>query len=78
LDHWVFYFFIFVITFNWKESGVESEGFLAHELQEVCKDAVEGEKDAEWMRTYNVTTDNTYTVVSPAPEVRAYLHYGLR
>ena len=37
-----------------------------------------GEKDAEWMRTYNVTTDNTYTVVSPAPEVRAYLHYGLR
>ena len=37
-----------------------------------------GEKDAEWMRTYEVTTSNTYTVVSPAPEVRAYLHYGLR
>lgn len=36
------------------------------------------EKNAEWMRAYNVTTNNTYTVVSPAPEVRAYLHYGLR
>ena len=38
------------ITFNWKETGIESEGFLAHELQEVCKDAVEGEKDAESMQ----------------------------
>ena len=37
-----------------------------------------GQKNAEWMKTYNVTTNNTYTVVSPAPEVRAYLHYGLR
>ena len=38
------------ITFDWKETGIESEGFLAHELQEVCKDAVEGEKDAESMQ----------------------------
>ena len=38
------------ITFNWIETGIESEGFLAHELQEVCKDAVNGEKDAERMQ----------------------------
>ena len=36
------------------------------------------EKDAEWMRTYNCSTTNTYNVISPAPEVRAFLNYGLR
>ena len=33
-------------TYTWKESGVESQGFIAHELQEVVPDAVIGEKDA--------------------------------
>ena len=36
------------------------------------------EKNAEWMRLYNVSTSNTYNEVSPAPEVRAFLNYGLR
>ena len=36
------------------------------------------EKDAEWMRLYNCTTTNTYNVVSPAPETRVFLNYGLR
>ena len=36
------------------------------------------EKDAEWMRAYNCTTSNTYNVVSPAPETRIFLNYGLR
>ena len=36
------------------------------------------EKDAEWMRVYNCSTTNTYNEVSPAPEVRAFLNYGLR
>jgi len=33
-------------TYSWKESGVTSQGFIAHELQEVVPDAVVGEKDA--------------------------------
>ena len=33
-------------TYTWKESGEASQGFIAHELQEVCPDAVTGEKDA--------------------------------
>jgi hypothetical protein len=37
-----------------------------------------GEKNAEWMRLYNCSTTNTYNIVSPAPEVRAFLNYGLR
>jgi hypothetical protein len=34
------------VTYKWKFSGEASEGFIAHELQEVCPDAVTGEKDA--------------------------------
>jgi len=33
-------------TFKWKSDGSEGQGFIAHELQEVCPDAVTGEKDA--------------------------------
>lgn len=36
------------------------------------------EKDAQWMKLYNCTTSNTYNVVSPAPETRVFLNYGLR
>jgi hypothetical protein len=34
------------VTFTWKKSGLDGQGFIAHELQEVCPDAVVGEKDA--------------------------------
>jgi hypothetical protein len=33
-------------TFKWKVDGTAGEGFIAHELQEVCPEAVGGEKDA--------------------------------
>ena len=33
-------------TYKWKESGLSSQGFIAHEVAEVCPDAVSGEKDA--------------------------------
>jgi hypothetical protein len=33
-------------TYTWKDNGVSSQGFIAHELQEVVPDAVVGEKDA--------------------------------
>ena len=34
------------VKWNWKRNGLESEGFVAHELQEVVPIAVAGEKDA--------------------------------
>jgi len=33
-------------TYTWKDGGIAGEGFIAHELQAVCPDAVTGEKDA--------------------------------
>ena len=33
-------------TYNWKADGSDGEGFIAHELAEVCPQAVTGEKDA--------------------------------
>jgi hypothetical protein len=32
-------------TYNWKSNGSDGQGFIAHELQEICPDAVTGEKD---------------------------------
>jgi len=34
------------VTYTWKNSGAAGEGFIAHELQEVCPIAVTREKDA--------------------------------
>jgi hypothetical protein len=34
------------VTYNWKKSGVASQGFIAHELQEVVPECVTGVKDA--------------------------------
>jgi hypothetical protein len=34
------------VTYQWKKDGQDGEGFIAHELAEVCPEAVTGEKDA--------------------------------
>jgi hypothetical protein len=34
------------VTYKWKVDGSDGEGFIAHELAEVCPNAVNGEKDA--------------------------------
>jgi hypothetical protein len=34
------------VTYTWKADGSSGEGFIAHELAEVCPGAVSGEKDA--------------------------------
>jgi hypothetical protein len=34
------------VKFEWKETGKKEEGFIAHEVDEIFKDAVGGEKDA--------------------------------
>ena len=38
------------VQFDWKVSGETSEGFIAHEVQEVFPEAVSGEKDGEDMQ----------------------------
>jgi hypothetical protein len=34
------------VTYTWKADGSDGQGFIAHELAEVCPDAVTGAKDA--------------------------------
>jgi hypothetical protein len=34
------------VTYKWKSDNTDGQGFIAHELQAVCPDAVTGEKDA--------------------------------
>ena len=34
------------VTYKWKLSGIDGQGFIAHELQAICPEAVVGEKDA--------------------------------
>ena len=34
------------VTYKWNADGSDGQGFIAHELAEVCPDAVTGEKDA--------------------------------
>jgi len=34
------------VTYKWKENNLDGQGFIAHELAEVCPQAVSGEKDA--------------------------------
>jgi hypothetical protein len=34
------------VTYTWKIDGTDGEGFIAHELAEICPHAVSGEKDA--------------------------------
>ena len=38
------------VKFDWKEDGTTSEGFIAHEVQEIFPDAISGEKDGEDMQ----------------------------
>ena len=39
------------VKFKWKQTGVESEGFIAHEVDEIYSECVNGEKDGERMQT---------------------------
>jgi hypothetical protein len=34
------------VTYKWNQDGSNGQGFIAHELQSVCPDAVSGDKDA--------------------------------
>jgi hypothetical protein len=52
--------------------------FAARRLEDSLLTVNLGEKNAEWMKTSDCSTTNSYNVVNPAPEVRAFLNYGLR
>jgi hypothetical protein len=47
------------VTYTWKLDGSASEGFIAHELAEVCPQAVTGEKDS--VETYTDEDGNEQT-----------------
>jgi hypothetical protein len=61
-------------TYTWKADGSAGQGFIAHELQEVCPDAVTGEKDATEIRQVEVspavpaTYDDEGNELTPAVE----------
>jgi hypothetical protein len=43
------------VTYTWKATGQNDEGFIAHELAEVCPQAVSGEKDGMRTEQYEVS-----------------------
>jgi len=49
------------VKFDWKEDGTSSEGFIAHEVQEIFPDAVSGVKDAETMQGMDLWKNYTIT-----------------
>ncbi len=52
--------------------------FAARRIEDSLLTIDLGEKDAEWMKATACSTTNSYNVIDPAPEVRAFLNYGLR
>ncbi len=52
--------------------------FAARRIEDALLPIDLGEKNAEWMRASACSTTNSYNVIVPAPEVRAFLNYGLR
>jgi hypothetical protein len=57
------------VTYKWKDSGEESQGFIAHELQSVLSDCVVGEKDAIKQEQYEITPavkDEQGNILTPA------------
>jgi hypothetical protein len=51
------------VTYKWKLDDSDGQGFIAHELAEVCPDAVSGKKDA--METYKDEDGNEQTRIKP-------------
>jgi hypothetical protein len=62
------------VTYTWKVDGSAGQGFIAHELQTICPDAVTGEKDATEIRQVEVspavpaTYDDEGNELTPAVE----------
>jgi hypothetical protein len=60
------------VTYKWKVDGSSSQGFIAHELQEVVPEAVSGAKDGTGIQQYEITPavlatyDEEGNVLTPA------------
>ena len=57
------------VTYKWNVDGSDGEGFIAHELAEVCPIAVSGEKDATKEEEYEITPavkDEEGNITAPA------------
>lgn len=64
------------VTFKWKAGGTYGQGFIAHELQQVFPDAVNGQKDGDTMQS----VDSSFivaTLVKAIQELREEVR-GLR
>ena len=61
-------------TYTWKNTGLDGQGFIAHELQEVVPDCVGGEKDGTKIEQYEIspaipaTFDDEGNELTPAVE----------
>ena len=56
------------INFAWKADGTRTDGFFAHEVQEVVPEAAQGTKDAMMDQEYEVTPAVYEDVITPAVE----------
>jgi hypothetical protein len=57
------------ITYKWNADGADSQGFIAHELQEIVPECVVGEKDGTREEEYEVTPavkDEEGNITTPA------------
>jgi hypothetical protein len=54
------------VTYTWKVDGSAGEGFIAHELQAICPNAVVGQKDATEIQQVEVSPAVYEDVVIPA------------
>jgi hypothetical protein len=57
------------VTYKWKVDNTQSQGFIAHELQEVVPECVTGTKDATRQEEYEVTPavkDEQGKITTPA------------
>jgi hypothetical protein len=53
-------------TYKWNSNGEDGEGFIAHELAEVCPHAVTGEKDAINVEQYVIEEEQFDVKITPA------------
>jgi hypothetical protein len=57
------------VTYKWKVDNTQSQGFIAHELQEVVPECVTGDKDATRQEEYEITPavkDEQGNITTPA------------
>lgn len=60
-------------TWEWAQDGSKDAGFIAHEFQEVCPNAVNGVKDETELRTFEVFPEVHGTIDENGAELTPYI-----